>query len=195
MFKIFALVAILCSVSHGQDLDGICRLSCEGTTWSGIAISETQILTVAHHGFAAGKVIRAEFPFGKHGAFERIGVKSTVVRSDTVRDLSLLSYSQPVVAKVRCYPVGHSIVIGDSAVIAGYVADQAMVVTCPLRRTDLEVTGTGIPILDFNGAAVSGMSGSGAVQAGYTVGIQFGGDKTCLHAVTVESIRVFLGSN
>lgn len=193
MFKIFALVAILCSVSHGQDLDGICRLSCEGTTWSGIAISETQILTVAHHGFESGKVIRAEFAFGKHGAFERIGVKATVLRSDTGRDLSLLSYSHPVVAQVRCYPVGKALLIGDSAVIAGYVADQAMVVTCPLRRTDLEVTGTGIPILDFNGAAVSGMSGSGAVQDGYTVGIQFGGDKTCLHAVTVESIRQFLG--
>lgn len=195
MFKILMLVAVLCSVSHGQDLDGICRLSCEGTTWSGIAISETQILTVAHHGFEAGKVIRAEFALGKHGAFERIGVKSTVVRSDTSRDLSVLSYSQPVVAKVRCYPVGKSLAIGDDAVISGYVADQAMVVTCPLRRTDLEVTGTGIPILDFNGAAVSGMSGSGVVRDGHAVGIQFGGDATCLHAVTVESIRTFLGSN
>lgn len=193
MLRVVALVAMFCSVSHGQDLDGICRLSCEGTTWSGIAISETQILTVAHHGFAAGKVIRAEFPFGKHGAFERIGVKSTVVRSDTVRDLSLLSYSQPVVAQVRCYPVGKALSIGDSAVIAGYVADQAMVVTCPLRRTDIEVTGTGIPIFEFNGVAVSGMSGSGVVRDGCVVGIQFGGETTCLHAVTVDSIRQFLG--
>lgn len=195
MLRVVALVAMFCTVSQGQDLDGICRLSCEGSTWSGIAISETQILTVAHHGFDAGKVIRAEFPFGKHGAFERIGVKSTVLRSDTARDLSLLSYSQPVVAKVRCYPVGKSLAIGDNAVISGYVADQAMVVTCPLRRADLEVTGTGIPIFEFNGVAVSGMSGSGVVRDGYAVGIQFGGDATCLHAVTVESINVFLSSN
>lgn len=195
MLRVVALVAMFCAVSHGQDLDGICRLSCDGSTWSGIAISETQILTVAHHGFESGKVVRAEFPFGKHGAFERIGVKATVVRSDAVRDLSLLTYSQPVVAKVRCYPIGKAIAIGDSAVISGYVSDDAMTVTCPLRRTDLEVTGTGIPILDFNGAAVSGMSGSGVVRDGYAVGIQFGGDATCLHAVTVESINVFLSSN
>jgi hypothetical protein len=195
MLRVVALVAVFCAVSHGQDLDGICRLSCEGSTWSGIAISETQILTVAHHGFESGKVIRAEFPFGKHGTFERIGVKSTVVRSDSVRDLSLLSYSQPVVAKVRFYPIGKAIGIGDSAVVSGYVGDQAVVVTCPLRRTDIEVTGTGIPILDFNGPAVSGMSGSGVVRDGLAVGIQFGGNATCLHAVTVESINVFLSSN
>mgnify|MGYP003441809086 CR=1 FL=1 len=190
MLRVVALVAMFCTVSQGQDLDGICRLSCEGSTWSGIAISETQILTVAHHGFDAGKVIRAEFPFGKHGAFERIGVKSTVLRSDTARDLSLLSYSQPVVAKVRCYPVGEKCEIGTVSRISGYVNDEAMFVDCPLRRTDLEVSG--IVIHDYNGVAVMGMSGSGVVVDGVVVGIQFGGNKTCLHAVSVDSIRAFL---
>lgn len=190
MLRVVALVAMFCTVSHGQDLDGICRLSCEGSTWSGIAISETQILTVAHHGFESGKVVRAEFPIGKHGAFERIGVKSTVVRSDTVRDLSLLSYSQPVVAKVRCYPVGAACEIGTTSRISGYVNDDAMFVDCPLRRTDLEVSG--ILIHDYNGVAVIGMSGSGVVVNGAVVGIQFGGNKTCLHAVSVESINAFL---
>lgn len=190
MLRVALLVAVLCSVASGQDLDGICKLSCEGTTWSGIAISDTQILTVAHHGFANGKVVRAEFPIGKHGAFDRIGVKATLVRSDTARDLSLLLYSQPVVAKVRCYAVGEKCEIGTVSRISGYVNDNAMFVDCPLRRTDLEVSG--IVIHDYNGVAVMGMSGSGVVVDGAVVGIQFGGNKTCLHAVSVDSIRAFL---
>lgn len=186
---VFAL-CVLSGVAFGDDLDGVCRLSSSGVQWSGVAISESHILTVAHHGLPVGQTVRAEFGVGRHGAFERVGVKARVLKSDKRKDLSLLSYELKSKLRVRHYPVGQAVRSKEKVRIAGYIGDEAMSLECLKSAT--EGTVDGIPVVSFVGQGVSGMSGSGGIQDGKTVVIQFGGDPRVIDAVSADTIREFL---
>lgn len=190
MLRLIAcLIFVLCSKAYCQELDGICRLSSSGKQWSGVAISDSRILTVAHHGLNQGDTIRADFGIGSHGSFDRVSLKAKLIKSDRRRDLSILEYSRKGFA-VRSYPIGRECSTGDVALIAGYVHDGPMIVHCRLTSKDTEVDA--IKVLEFKGQGVSGMSGAPVLFGGRTAGVQFGGSSTVINAVTVEAIREFL---
>jgi hypothetical protein len=182
-------VLAMSSNAIGQDLDGVCRLSSVGKQWSGVAISDDKILTVAHHGLNPGDTIRADFGIGSHGSFERVSLKAKLIKSDVRKDLSVLEYSRSSFA-VKCYPIGQECSKGDVVLIAGYIHDEAMQLQCPLTSLDTEVEM--IKVLEFRGQGVSGMSGAPVLFDGHTAGVQFGGGSAVINAVTVEAIREFL---
>jgi len=177
------------SNAFGQDLDGVCRLSSLGKQWSGVAISDDRILTVAHHGLRPGDTIRADFGIGSHGSFERVSLKAKLIKSDVRKDLSVLEYNRSRFV-VKSYPIGRECGKGDVVLIAGYIHDEAMQLRCPLTSLDTEVDM--IRVLEFRGQGVSGMSGAPVLFDGRTAGVQFGGDSTVINAVRVEAIVEFL---
>ena len=91
------------SCVNGQEFDGICRLSIDGKQWSGVAISKTRILTVAHHNETG--IVRAEFAEKQHGAFNRLGIQAKILKSNKLADLSLVEYNCPQWAAIKTYPV------------------------------------------------------------------------------------------
>lgn len=185
---VFCFAFLLSAPAIGEELDGVCRLSVSGAQWSGVAISENRILTVAHHRLPVGTFVRAEFGIGRHGAFDRVSVNARLLKNDIRKDLSLLEYGSPHL--VRPYRIGHTCNVGETARIAGYIGDAPMELECLLTPTDGTVDG--VKVLEFRGKAVSGMSGAAAIKDGSTVGIQFGGGDQSINAVSVESIREFM---
>jgi hypothetical protein len=175
----------------GQDsgpmFDGVCRLSVDGKQWSGVAISDTHILTVGHHEETG--IVRAEFAEGEHGAFNRIGIQAKVLRTHRKADLSLLEYYPPRWAKIRSYPVKDW--KPDRVRIRGYVSTSPRVQDCTVSMGPV-ATVDGFTVLTMKGTAVSGMSGSGVFADDGIVGIQFGGNRDSIDAVTVETIQMFL---
>ena len=172
---------------NGPMFDGVCRLSVDGKQWSGVAISDTHILTVGHHGESG--IVRAEFAETEHGAFNRIGVQAKILRTHKKADLSLLEYYPPRWAKIRSYPVKDR--KSDRVRIRGYVitsprTHEGSVSKGPVYSVD------GFQVLTVETAAISGMSGSGVFADDGIVGIQFGGNRDSTDAVTVETIRMFL---
>lgn len=186
------ITCAILAMSHnafGQDLDGVCRLSSLGKQWSGVAISDDKILTVAHHGLNPGDTIRADFGIGSHGSFERVSLKARLIKSDVRKDLSVLEYGRSGFV-VKSYPIGRECSRGDVVRIAGYIHDEAMQLSCQLVSLDTEVDM--IQVLELRGQGVSGMSGAPVLFDGRTAGIQFGGGSTVINAVKVEAISEFL---
>jgi hypothetical protein len=193
VFSIVLVVLYLCNTACGQEFDGVCRLSGPTAQWSGVAISDTQILTVAHHNQTGD--LRAEFPEGSHGSFNRMGVKARVIRSDSQKDLSLLSYEAPAWLKIKSYPISRE---KGKGTVRGFIMDQPL--TSPVRviRTDAMVNGYGIvtmkaPDLEYLDT-LSGMSGSPILTDKGVRGIQFGqvqSQKT-VEVVSIETILMFL---
>lgn len=169
-----------------QDFDGICRMSCNGKQWTGVAISDHEILTVAHH--EETENIRAEFPERGHGAFERIGVKATIVRANKAADLSLLYYKCPSYATIRTYKVSAGQF--EDVLIRGYVGDKPMMLKTSIMPVDNSLDG--YKILTLRGLAVVGMSGSPVTSDDVLVGIQFGITDTDTNAATADTIIQFL---
>lgn len=184
----FMAIGILIGSVFCQDFDGICRMTCNGKQWTGVAISDHEILTVAHH--EETENIRAEFPERGHGAFERLGLKATVVRANAAADLSLLQYKCPSYAKIRTYKVSSGQT--DDVLIRGYVGDQAMLMKTSILP--IEDSLEGYPILTMKGLAIVGMSGSPVTTDDVLIGIQFGITKTNTNAVTADTIIQFLES-
>lgn len=190
MFRwiILATATLLSSQVHAGDkikFDGICRLSVDYKQWSGVAISRTQILTVAHHDETG--IVRAEFAETEHGSFNRIGVKARIIRSNRKADLSLIEYDCPEWAEVKVYPVRK---LQSKAVsIRGYVESSPREDKTTLLRIGIV---DGYQVNTFSGTGIPGMSGSGVLSDDSTVGIQFGGDKTTVDTVTSETIQEFL---
>jgi hypothetical protein len=167
--------------------DGVCRLSVDGKQWSGVAISGTHILTVGHHGETG--IVRAEFAETEHGTFNRIGIQAKVLRTHRKADLSLLEYYPPRWAKIRSDPVKDR--KSDRVRIRGYVSTSPRVQDCTVS-TGPTYQVDGFAVLTMNGEAISGMSGSGVFADDGIVGIQFGGNRDSIDAVTVETIQMFL---
>jgi hypothetical protein len=185
------VLAIFC-LTHdvtvfGQEFDGICRLSVDGKQWSGVAISDTQILTVGHHGETG--IVRAEFAEAEHGSFNRIGIQAKILRTHKRADLSLLEYYPPSWANIRSYQVQDR--KADRVRIRGYVNASPRVQDCGVS-TGPKYQVDGFTVLTMDGEAISGMSGSGVFADGGIVGIQFGGNRDSIDAVTVETIQMFL---
>jgi hypothetical protein len=111
---------------NGPMFDGVCRLSVDGKQWSGVAISDTQILTVGHHGETG--IVRAEFAETEHGSFNRIGIQAKILRTHRKADLSLLEYYPPSWAKIRSYQVQDR--KSDRVRIRGYVNASPRVQDC-----------------------------------------------------------------
>lgn len=177
----------------GQELDGICRLSTDGMQWSGVAISETKILTVAHHKLRVGQVVRAEFGIGQHGAFERVSVKARIRKSDVKKDLCLLDFDTPKFLKVKAYPVGRLQAKVSRTRISGYIMDQPMQLEVPLISTIGQTDG--VRVFTFHGKGVAGMSGAPAMQQGRVVAVQFGGGPAAIDAASDESIQEFVAES
>ena len=185
---LFMFIGILIGSVFCQDFDGICRMTCNGKQWSGVAISDHEILTVAHH--EETENIRAEFPERGHGAFERLGLKATIIRANTAADLSLLHFKCPSYATIKTYKVSAG--QAESVLIRGYVGDQPMMMKTSILP--IEDSLDGYKILTMNGLAISGMSGSPVTTDDILVGIQFGITKTNTNAVTADTIIQFLES-
>jgi hypothetical protein len=171
----------------GPMFDGVCRLSVDGKQWSGVAISDTHILTIGHHGETG--IVRAEFAENEHGTFNRLGIQAKILRTHKLADLSLLEYNPPRWAKIRSYSVKDR--KSDRVRIRGYVSTSPRVQECTVS-TGPVATVDGFKVLTLNGDAVSGMSGSGVFEDDGIVGIQFGGNRDSIDAVTVETIQMFL---
>lgn len=182
-----------CTLSPAQDFDGACLLVTQNMQWSGVAVSPTEILTVAHHNLSVGSDVRADFPEHAHGGVTRISVRTRVKKINKRADLSLLEYKSPDWACVKQYRLAedHSFTKHTSHVkIKGYVDYVPVVSTVLFERGD--VTVDEIRVNQFRGKAVSGMSGSPVYVGDVLVGIQFGGGDTEIHAVSIETIREFL---
>lgn len=188
-----AIVGFCGGMACGQEFDGVCRLSGPTAQWSGVAISDTQILTVAHHNQTGD--LRAEFPEGSHGSFNRMGVKARVIRSDSKKDLSLLSYEAPAWLKIRSYPISRE---KGQGTVRGFIMDQPLSSPVRVSRTDAAVNGYGIvtmkaPALEYLDT-LSGVSGSPILTDKGVRGIQFGqvqAEKT-VEVVSIETILLFL---
>lgn len=181
-----SLVVFLAKTACGQDFDGICRMTCNGKQWTGVAISDHEILSVAHP--KETTKIRAEFPERGHGAFERLGIETTVIRSDAAADLALLSYKRPSYAAIRVYKVSG----GEftDCLIRGYVGDNPKIMKTNLLAQDEVVDGHNV--LTLNGRGIPGMSGSPVTADDVVVGIMFGITDTKTNAVSAETIIQFL---
>lgn len=193
LLVVVAYFVTCCNPCSGQEFDGVCRLSGPTAQWSGVAISDTQILTVAHHNQTGD--LRAEFPEGSHGSFNRMGVKARVIRSDANKDLSLLSYEAPAWLKIRSYPISRE---KGQGVVRGFIMDQPLSSPVRVSRTDGSVNG--YPVISMKAPdleyldTLSGMSGSAILTDKGVRGIQFGqvqAEKT-VEVVSIETILLFL---
>ncbi len=189
----FLLTCSACLAQDKPTFDGICRMTDgKGKQWSGVAISETEILSVAHHDEPVDATVYAEFPLEKHDAPTRLRLEGKVKRVAKRADLSLIEYNCPDFAVVRVYPVRP--VTFTQATIRGYVGEgvqvrENVVVIARDRTVD------GYKVLPVRSKAISGMSGSCVLLNGGTVGILFGGNRQITDCVTVETIQQFLGGS
>ena len=184
------------TLSLAQDFDGACLLVTQNMQWSGVAISPTEILTVAHHGLSVGSEIQADFPEHKHGGSTRVSLKARVKKINKRADICLLEYKAPEWACIKQYrvPVENPLTTrGRKVRIHGYVNHQPMFIEPEFERGDVYVTGAeDIAVNQFIAQAVEGMSGSPILIGDTLVGIQFGGGKKDLHAASVKTIQEFL---
>lgn len=189
MLRVVAVVALLCSVAVGQEFDGICHLSSEGSQWSGVAISRTEILTVAHP--SPTENIWASFPRIAHGANDRVSIKCRVLRANKVADLAVIQYDCPKTWIVKTYDLADE---RPSVVdIRGYMQMEAVVVN-GAYVFPIESRIDGYSLLQLRTVARHGLSGAGAFNAANEVtGIQSGGSKEHTFCADVKTIRQFLG--
>lgn len=194
-YSLVLVIAILCnSPVRAQEFDGICRLSTTaGVQFSGVAVSDTTILTVAHHDTAVGGTILVELPEGKHSSRTRLKLHATVQKLDTGADLCLLQFSMPKWATVRPYRVAHKATTADTVVIRGYITESPMQLTPTLIRRGDILQGRDTLVDAYYGQAIVGMSGAlvTAVDSNELIGIQLGGDPALVHVITLPTIHDF----
>jgi hypothetical protein len=171
--------------------DGTCRLSANGTKWSGVAIGDGLILTVAHHDQPDG--FYAEFP-ASFGSTDFARVSAELVKIDKDADLSVLRYELPELVTVRSYDVSE--LPATAIEIPGYLAGETPKrVKLHRKRGGTKVAG--IAIDSYDGIGISspqfGMSGSPLMTPDKQIaGIQSIGAGSEVGAVTVDTIRQFL---
>jgi hypothetical protein len=160
--------------------DGICRItSVDGVRekqWSGVAISETQVVSVWHPE-EAGEVF-LEFAEQKHGSKTRIRIAANVRKLNRRADLALIEFKVPRYVKIATYKVKRR--DASKVTIRGYVNQTPMVIkdASLVRDTD---TSDGFRLDRFDAPAMSGLSGSGAFEdPEFVVGIQTAGNDQLL---------------
>jgi hypothetical protein len=165
------------------------RITSGGMQSSGVAISETEVLTVGH-AFTDGSHVRLEFVGVEHNVI----VPGYVVVTDHDRDLGLIRHKLKNVAWLKRQRAK-----GKSLQIKGFHGlDEPMRV----MRGEVIASGAagsnGEPLLVVDCEAVPGLSGSGVIEGvddeEFVVGIQSAGSKQT-YCATFDQIEVFLSSN
>lgn len=186
MIRLLSILLILCTPAFSQEFDGICHLSSNGAQWSGVAISRTEILTVAHP--EPTENIWASFPRKTHGSSERISLKSRVIRANKIADLAIISYNCPDKWVIKTYELSDE--RPEVVAIRGYVRDDAMI-TQGVSVVPINATGDGFSLITLNTPAIHGLSGSGIFSGEKIVGIQSCGMERT-YAADIKTIRRFL---
>jgi hypothetical protein len=171
--------------------EGLCRLSSNGRKWSGVAIGDGLILTVAHHEQEDG--FFAEFPVG-FGSSDYVRVPAELVKSDVDADLSVLRFEAPELAEIKEYQV--SDLAANAIEIPGYLSGESPK-RVKIRKKNMAMKIAGIAIDSYDGEGISspqiGMSGSPLLTPDRRIaGIQAIGTGAEIGAVTVDTIRGFL---
>ena len=187
-YLILALcIATSCSA---QDADGICQITKyadDGTTtqWCGVAISKDRVLSCGHHRSTGD--VRIEFCLGEYGSPYRVVVPGKILRADTKRDLSILSYEAPPWMRLRTYVVGRP---KGQPSIRGFLRGSCEVRQGLPGREGLKVDG--FIVREILTDCQQGLSGSPLVS-GYTVGgILIGSGDGVSHCVSPETILEWL---
>jgi len=171
--------------------DGACRLSANGSKWSGVAIGDGLILTVGHHD--QSDEFFAEFP-ASFGSTDFARVSAELVKVDKAADLSVLRFRLPELVTVRGYEVSD---LPASAIEApGYFHGETPK-RLQLRNRRSGGKAAGIAIDEYDALGISspqfGMSGSPLLTPDKKVaGIQAIGQGSEIGAVSVDTIRQFL---
>lgn len=198
MKRILTLIAVtlltVLSLTHdvtvfGQELDGICSITAfekGGTsTWCGVAISGTEVITCAHH--RTDGPVRLEFCVSEHGNTTRVTVPGEITRSDRLRDLSLIRFSTPRWLRVRSYVVGR---VKGRPAVKGFLNGS-----CEVREGTLGRKGSavdGYEVVELNAVCQQGLSGSPLVEGNTVGGILIGSGGGVSHLVSPETIREWL---
>lgn len=185
-----------CTEASAQRFHNTCRLVWETHTglhqFSGVAVSDKHILTVAHAVTAVGDIVWAEFPTGVHGGPVRIKLRAAVIKVDPRADLCLLQYDAPQWVQIAPCKLARVTQTPKRVRIQGYIRDVAMQTEAGVIRYGDMFRDTDTPLDLINARAVQGMSGSPATVNEELVGIQEGGDDTTTHIITLPAIQKFL---
>ena len=198
MKRFLTLIAVILltilSLTHdatvfGQELDGICSITAfekTGTsTWCGVAISDTEVITCAHHRVTGP--VRLEFCVSEHGNTTRVTVQGDVTRSDVKRDLSLIRFKAPAWLRMRSYVVGR---VKGRPAIKGFLHGSCETREGSLGRTGLTVDG--FEVVELRVTCQTGLSGSPLVDGNTVGGILIGSGGGVSHLVSPETIKEWL---
>lgn len=196
-YLIFGVMLWCCCITaDAQKFHSACRLILdthdEQHQFSGVAVPDNYILTVAHAIHGVDDIVWAEFPADAHGSPVRLKIRVVVVKTDKRADLCLLRYTPPVWARIKPCNLSKVTQTPKRVRIQGYVLDVAMQAEADVIRYGDTFRGTDTP-LDLIGArAIQGMSGSPVTVNDELVGIQEGGDNVSTHIITLPAIQKFL---
>jgi hypothetical protein len=174
--------------------DGLCRLSANGSRWSGVAISDSLILTCAHH--EQTEAFFAEFP-RSFGGGEYAKISAELVKIDKASDLSVLRYSMPDLVQVSPYALS---TLPESAIeVPGYLSGQTpkRVRLRPNKGSSFKIAGIALDSYDGEGISSPqfGMSGSPLLTPDKSIaGIQSVGSGREVGAIRLDTIRKFLAN-
>jgi hypothetical protein len=184
LMSVFAL-AFLHSEVYGQFGPQV-RITSGGMQSSGIAISETEVLTVGH-AFTDGSHVRLEFV----GQEYNVIVPGYVVVTDMDRDLGLITHKLKSVKWLkRNKPIGRTLQIKGF-----HGLDESLRVMRGEVLQKQALGENGEPLLVVGCKAVPGLSGSGVLETqgdeDFVVGIQSAGSKET-YCATSSQIEQFL---
>lgn len=173
----------------GPVIDGICNITAfekGGTsTWCGVAISDTEVITCAHHRITGP--VRLEFCVSEHGNTTRVTVQGEVTRSDRLRDLSLIRFKTPQWLRMRSYVVGR---VKGRPAIKGFLNGPCEVREGTLGRKGVVVDG--YEVVELNATCQQGLSGSPLIEGRTVGGILIGSGGGVSHLVSPETIKEWL---
>lgn len=171
--------------------DGVCRIRVGENTWSGVAISQNLVLTVAHHDETEGFFV--EFP-SSFGSSTYARVSAELVSSNKDADLSVLRINPPNLVTVQPYSL--SSLPQDAIELPGYLSgkDPKKISIRNLRKI---VKASGFDFDTYLGSGISspqfGMSGSPLLTKEKQIaGLQSGGKGGEIVAIKLDTIRQFI---
>ena len=174
------------------EVDPVCRLSNATFRWSGFAISDSRILTVAHHD-TSGR-FRAEFPV-KGKADQFVTLFAAMGPTDKTLDVNVLRFGIPTNVTMKPLPLGDGVPKSIDGFAEGTTRKSipvTPVIQPPGTKIDygpnmFTLKGVGITSPQF------GMSGSPVIsESGTAVGIQRDGDKHQIWAASLNAIQKVL---